>query len=110
MIRTTAEILVDNGTEKKLTKFVTVTDRLMLANGKELLCRVIIPKPLDDKLRNEFDSVLKKFSKKGEKVNVETTVDPSIMWEMIMEIGDRYIDMSIASKIKAYMDILTSNV
>jgi hypothetical protein len=32
------------------------------------------------------------------------------MWEMIMEIGDRYIDMSIASKIKAYMDILTSNV
>jgi F-type H+-transporting ATPase subunit O len=90
MIRTTTETLGDNRTE--------------------LFCRVIIAKPLDDKLRNEFDSVLKKFSKKGEKVNVETTVDPSIMGEMIMEIDDRYIDMSIASKIKAYMDILTSNV
>jgi hypothetical protein len=36
MIRTTTETLGDNRTE--------------------LFCRVIIPKPLDDKLRNEFDS------------------------------------------------------
>jgi F-type H+-transporting ATPase subunit O len=65
---------------------------------------------LDNKLRSELDSVLKQFSKKGEKVTVETTVDPSIMGGMIVEIGDRYIDMSIASKIKTYTDILTSNV
>jgi len=85
-------------------------NRLMAANRGELLCRVITAKPFDDKSRNELNSVLKQFSKKGEKVNVETTVDPSIMVGMIVEIGDRYIDMSIASKIKTYTDILTSNV
>ena len=110
MTRSTLEVLVDNRREKKLTKFVTVMNRLMAANRGELLCRVITAKPLDDKLRNELDSVLKQFSKKGEKVTVEATVDPSIMGGMIVEIGDRYIDMSIASKIKAYTDILTSNV
>jgi F-type H+-transporting ATPase subunit O len=110
MTRTTIETLVDNRREKKLTKFVTVMNRLMAANRNELLCRVVTAKPLDDKLRNELDSVLKQFSKKGEKLNVETNVDPSIMGGMIIELGDRYIDMSIASKIKAYTDVLTSNV
>lgn len=110
MTRTTLETLVDNRREKKLTKFVSVMNRLMAANRGELLCRVITAKPLDGKLRSELDSVLKQFSKKNEKVNVETSVDPSIMGGMIVEIGDRYIDMSIASKIKAYTEILTSNV
>jgi len=110
MTRATLETLVDNRREKKLTKFISVMNRLMAANRKELLCRVITAKPLDDKLRKELDSVLQQFSKKGEKLNVETTVDPSIMGGMIVEVGDRYIDMSIASKIKTYTDILTSNV
>jgi F-type H+-transporting ATPase subunit O len=110
LTRTTIEILVGNRREKKLTKFVTVMNRLMSANRKELLCRIITAKPLDDKLRNELDSVLKQFGKHGEKINVETTVDPTIMGGMIVEIGDRYIDMSIASKIKAYTDVLISNV
>jgi F-type H+-transporting ATPase subunit O len=106
----TLEILVGNRREKKLTKFVTVMNRLMAADRKELLCRIITAKPLDDKLNNELNTVLKQFSKHGEKLNVETTVDPTIMGGMIVEIGDRYIDMSIASKIKTYTDILTSNV
>ncbi|CAF1551095.1 unnamed protein product [Rotaria magnacalcarata] len=110
MTRTTLETFIDNRREKRLTKFVTVMNRLMSANRGELICRVITAKPLDAKLRGELDSVLKQFSKKEEKLNVETSVDPSIMGGMIVEIGDRYIDMSIASKIKAYTEILTSNV
>ncbi len=110
MTQATIEALFDNRREKKLTKFVLVMNRVMAANRKELLCRVITAKPLDDKLSNELNSVLKQFSKQGEKISVETTVDPSIMGGMIIEIGDRYIDMSIASKIKAYTDILTTNV
>lgn len=110
MTKSVIETLVDNRREKKLTKFVSVMNRLMAANRGELLCRVITAKPLDDKLRNDLDGVLKQFSKKGEKVNVETSVDPTIMGGMIVEIGDRYIDMSIASKIKTYTEILTSNV
>ena len=110
MTRATIETLVDNRREKRLGKFVTVMSRLMAANRGELLCRVVTAKPIDDKLRNELNSVLQQFSKKGEKLNVETTVDPTIMGGMIVEVGDRYIDMSIASKIKAYTEVLTSNV
>jgi F-type H+-transporting ATPase subunit O len=108
--RSTLEVLVDNRREKKIAKFVTLMNRLMAANRKELACRVITAKPIDDKLRKELDAVLKQFSKQGEKVTVETSVDPAIMGGMIVEIGDRYIDMSIASNIKAYTEILTSNV
>ncbi|CAF4101175.1 unnamed protein product [Rotaria sp. Silwood2] len=110
MTQITLETLIDNRREKKLIKFVSIMNRLMSANRGELLCRVITAKPLDGKLRSELDSVLKQFSKKDEKLSVEANVDPSIMGGMIVEIGDRYIDMSIASKIKAYTEILTSNV
>ncbi|CAF2529188.1 unnamed protein product [Rotaria sp. Silwood2] len=48
-----------------------VMNRLMAANREELLCRVIIAKPLDDKLRNELDLILQQFSKKGEKLNIK---------------------------------------
>jgi len=50
---------------------------LIAANRGELLCQIITAKPLDDKSRNELDSVLKQFSKKGDKV----TVDPSMRVE-----------------------------
>lgn len=110
MTRSTLEILVGNRREKKLTKFISVMNRLMAANRRELACHVITAKPLDAKTRSELDAVLKQFSKNNEKLNVETSVDPSIMGGMVVEIGDRYIDMSIASKIKAYTEILTNNV
>lgn len=110
LTKATLETLVDNRREKKLSKFVSVMNRLMAANRGELLCRIVTAKPLDDKTRKELDSVLQQFGKKGEKLNVETSVDPTIMGGMIVEVGDRYIDMSIASKIKAYTEVLTSNV
>ena len=90
MTRTTLEILVDNRRQKKLAKFISVMNRLLAANRGELLCRVITAKPLDSKTRGELDAVLKQFGKHNEKINIETSVDPSIMGGMVVEIGDRY--------------------
>jgi len=107
--KSTLELLIENHRQKKLSTFIRMMNRLMASHRGELTCRVITAKPMDDKIKQELDSVLKQFAKKGEKLNVETHVDPAIMGGMIVEVGDRYIDMSIASKIKAYTEILTTN-
>ncbi|GIY91644.1 ATP synthase subunit O, mitochondrial [Caerostris extrusa] len=61
---------------------------------------------LDAPTLAEFEKTLKSFVKKNEKVLLETTVDPSIIGGAIITIGDKYVDMSISSKIKAYNSVL----
>ena len=37
-------------------------------------------------------------------------VDPTLIGGMIVNIGDRYVDMSMASKIKAYTNLIKEAV
>lgn len=36
------------------------------------------------------------------------TVDTTIIGGMVASIGDKYVDMSVASKIKKYKDLITA--
>jgi F-type H+-transporting ATPase subunit O len=66
--------------------------------------------PIDDALKSELEAALKSFLKQGQKLLLTVKVDPSIIGGMIVSIGDKYVDMSIASKIKKYTDIITAAV
>ncbi len=54
----------------------------------------------------ELDSALRAFLKPGQKLMLQTRVDPSIIGGMVVSIGDKYVDMSLASKIKKYTNVL----
>lgn len=71
---------------------------------------VFYVQPLDDALRQELQSALKAFAKKGENIQLELKVDPNIIGGMIVSIGDKYVDMSIASKVKKYTELITEAV
>lgn len=73
-------------------------------------CEVITAKELDAAQRQKLEGVLKSFVKANEKVFITTKVDPSILGGMIVSIGDRYVDMSVASKIKKYTEIISATV
>lgn len=49
---------------------------------------------------------MKSFVKSNETVQLTAKVDPSILGGMVVSIGDRYVDMSVANKIKKYTEIL----
>lgn len=66
--------------------------------------------PLDDALKTDLESALKSFLKQGEKLLLTVKVDPEIIGGMIVSIGDKYVDMSIASKVKRYTDVITAAV
>lgn len=63
---------------------------------------------MDDASKQELMAALKQFAKKGENIIIETKVDPAIIGGMVVVIGDRYVDMSIASKIKKYSELISS--
>ena len=66
--------------------------------------------PLDDASKTELEAALKSFLKQGEKLLLTVKVDPEIIGGMIVSVGDKYVDMSIASKVKKYTDIITAAI
>jgi len=61
-------------------------------------------------MQQELEAALKMFVKSGQSIHVKTKVDPSIMGGMVVSIGDKYVDMSTAAKIKRYSSLIESAV
>lgn len=45
--------------------------------------------------------------KSNETIQLTAKVDPSIIGGMVVSIGDKYVDMSVASKVKKYTDLIS---
>jgi F-type H+-transporting ATPase subunit delta len=56
--------------------------------------------PLDKKLREEIELIVKKLNDK-KKVEIEEKVDPELIGGFILNVGDRQIDASIKNRLKA---------
>lgn len=66
--------------------------------------------PLDAAEQQELKKTLQSFTKKGETIKLDLKVDPVIIGGMIVSIGDKYVDMSVATKIKKYTEIIQNAV
>jgi F-type H+-transporting ATPase subunit O len=102
--------LADNGRLNKLSGFFGAFAKLMGAHRGEVLCTVTTAKPLEQGHLKELRAALEAFLKKGEILQLETKVDPSLIGGMVVNIGDRYVDMSMATKIKTYTNVIKQAV
>ncbi|XP_055338924.1 ATP synthase subunit O, mitochondrial-like [Paramacrobiotus metropolitanus] len=100
----------DNGRLSLLPKFMKTFGNIMSAARGEVLAVVTTAKELDESQRKNLNSALQNFAKKGQKLKVETKVDPNIIGGMVVSVGDRYVDMSTASKIKMYSKIVEETI
>lgn len=103
-------LLAENGRLNKFNQVFNSFKIIMAANRGEVVCEVITAKALDADTKGKLESALKSFLKKGETIKLTSKVDPSIIGGMIVSIGDKYVDMSVASKIKKYSDIIQAAV
>jgi len=103
-------LLAENGRLNKLNGIATAFATIMSAHRGEIECEVTTAKPLDAAMQQELEAALKLFVKSGQSINIKTTVDPAILGGMVVSIGDKYVDMSTAAKIKKYSDLIQSAV
>ncbi|CAG9805101.1 unnamed protein product [Chironomus riparius] len=101
------ELLAENGRLKKLDSIINAYKLIMSAHRGEVVCEVITAKPLEGAQRKELEAQLKKFVASNETIQLTSKVDPSIIGGMVVSIGDKYVDMSVASKIKKYTDLIS---
>ncbi|XP_055544693.1 ATP synthase subunit O, mitochondrial [Wyeomyia smithii] len=103
-------VLAENGRLGRLDGIINAFSLIMAAERGEVVCEVITAKPLDDSQRKQLESALKSFLKQNQTIQLTAKVDTALIGGMIVSIGDKYVDMSVASKIKKYTDIITAPV
>ncbi|XP_055374353.1 ATP synthase subunit O, mitochondrial [Condylostylus longicornis] len=101
------QTMADNGRLKRLDGIINSFNTIMAAHRGEVVCEVVTAKPLDDSQRKQLEGALKKFLKGNQSLQLSARVDPSLIGGMVVSIGDKYIDMSIASKVKLYTDLIS---
>jgi F-type H+-transporting ATPase subunit O len=102
--------LADNGRLNKLNAVIGAFDKIMSAHRGEVICSVTTAKPLDPLFLKDLKTTLEGFLKKGEVLQLESKVDPSLIGGMVVTIGDKYVDMSTATKIKTYTNLIKQAV
>jgi F-type H+-transporting ATPase subunit delta len=64
---------------------------------------------IDDKLREEVKQFIEKYS--GKKVELQTIVDPQLIGGLVIQMGDKLFDASIAGKLsKAKKELLNTYI
>ncbi|XP_031840013.1 ATP synthase subunit O, mitochondrial [Nomia melanderi] len=101
-------LLAENGRLGKINTIINTFKLLMAATRGEVVCEVTTAKPLDADTKAKLEAALKGFLQKGETILLTAKVDPSIIGGMIVSVGDKYVDMSVANKIKMYSDIIST--
>ncbi|KAK2522046.1 Atp5o [Columba livia] len=103
-------LLAENGRLRHTPDIVSAFGKIMSAYRGEVLCSVTTAQPLDDASLTELKSALNGFLAKGEILKLETKTDPSILGGMIVNIGEKYVDMSTRSKIQKLTKIMRETV
>ncbi|XP_034829163.1 ATP synthase subunit O, mitochondrial [Maniola hyperantus] len=103
-------LMAENGRLGKLEAVINAFKIMMAAHRGEVTCEVITAKPLDPAQKQSLEAALKKFLKGNETLQLTAKVDPSLMGGMVVSIGDRYVDMSVASKVKKYTELISAAV
>ena len=74
------------------------------------MVQFILFQPVDAAMKKEIDAALGAFVQKGQSIKVEMKVDPAILGGMLVSIGDKFVDMSIASKINKYTQVIKESI
>ncbi|KAK0425702.1 hypothetical protein QR680_009328 [Steinernema hermaphroditum] len=103
-------LLAENGRLNKLEAVINSFESIMRAHRGELFVQVTTAEPLAKNQESALHSALQKFAQQGQKLHVTLAVNPKLIGGMIVNIGDKYVDMSIDSRIKKYQQVLESAV
>ncbi|XP_026734072.1 ATP synthase subunit O, mitochondrial [Trichoplusia ni] len=103
-------LMAENGRLGKLEVVINAFKIMMAAHRGEVTCEVVTAKPLDQAQRQNLEAALKKFLKSNETLQLTAKVDPALIGGMVVSIGDKYVDMSVASKVKKYTELISAAV
>ena len=98
--------LAENNRLPFINAVVLSYNSLMAAHRGEVVCVITTAKALDEAGQKDVTGALGGFLKAGEKALVTYAVDPAIVGGMVVSIGDKFVDMSMSSKLNKYSELI----
>merc|ERR1712002_970164 len=98
--------LAENNRASYIGAVVNSYGTLMAAHRGEVVCQVTTAKPLDAAMAKDVETALGGFLKSGEKALISYAVDPAIVGGMVVSIADKFVDMSMISKLNKYSELI----
>lgn len=98
--------MAENGALGITDRIIAAFTKIMCAQRKEVVIVVTTAKELNSGQESKVNAALKKFLKEGELLKMTKQVDPSLLGGMTVSVGDKFIDMSLAKKLRIYTDLI----
>ncbi|KAK1761478.1 Mob1/phocein [Echria macrotheca] len=104
--------LAENNRLALLPGVVSKFAELMSASRGEVEVVVTSAQPLDNKTLSRLETAVAKsaYVGQGKKLKVTNTVNPDIIGGLVVEVGERTIDLSVSSKIAKMNKLLTDTL
>jgi F-type H+-transporting ATPase subunit O len=103
-------LLAENGRLAELDKIVGTFGKLMDAERGVVTATVTSADELsDDQLKTVEAQIKSSFIKPGQTIRLETSVDPDILGGLQVQVGDKFLDLSVASQINQISKVLGAN-
>ncbi|GAQ85902.1 Mitochondrial F1F0-ATP synthase subunit OSCP/ATP5 [Klebsormidium nitens] len=93
-------VLNENGRLGRAEKVIEAFEDLYHEYKGEVKAVVTVPYPLTDDQRTELKQSLQGFLEPGQTLTIKEKIKRSIMGGLTVDIGEKYIDLSIATRIK----------
>ncbi|KAK7207453.1 ATP synthase delta subunit-domain-containing protein [Myxozyma melibiosi] len=105
-------VLADNNRLGLLPSIISNYETLMRAYKGEVEATVTSAAPLESKLLNRIEAAISKsaFVGAGKKLKVTNKVNPEILGGVVVELGDRTVDLSVSSKISRLNALISEAV
>jgi F-type H+-transporting ATPase subunit O len=104
-------LLAENSRLKYTNKILESFQLLMRTHRGEVQAVVTSAKEVTPEMVAQLHHALqKKFLQTGQTLHISTQVDPSILGGLIVEVGDRTLDLSVATKMKRLNQLLAESL
>jgi F-type H+-transporting ATPase subunit O len=103
-------LLNDNNRLGEFMKITTTFEELVAASRGEVMATITTAEPIASSEIEEIKSSLGSLLAKGQKLLMQQKVDPAIIGGFVVDIGDKHMDLSIASRIKKVQQMVLQNV
>ena len=90
-----------NGKVGDIKKIVDAFSEMMEASKGVVSVRVISAEALKEKSLKTIQDAVVKMVGKDKKVNLETKVEPSILGGLQVQVGEKFLDLSVASRVSS---------
>jgi F-type H+-transporting ATPase subunit O len=106
--KTFVSVLTENGRLAELPRVGPAFASLLAASRGQVTAMVTTADPLSKEEEEEIRKGLAEQLPKGRTLKMGTRVDPAIIGGLVVDIGDKHIDLSIASRVKQVQQLLNA--